>query len=42
MKRESLLVVSTNGLAERIWFKMGLKAALRVVCADPKRHSGHL
>lgn len=24
MKRESLLVVSTNGLAERIWLKLGL------------------
>ena len=29
--------MSANGLAERIWFRMRLKPALRVVCAGPER-----
>lgn len=35
-------MMSANGFTKRIWFRMGLKPALRILSADPKRQLQHL
>lgn len=35
-------MMRANGFTERVWFRMGLKPALRILFADPKRQLQHL